>query len=119
MIARLAATCAGARKAGSRAAIAVSARSAIAGASLGVASRCGRSVTSARSAPGYAALSGGRSRLSPTFLVDARPATARAFGSSRQLARPSAGGNTAMDYDIIVRGGTVVDGTRLPRYRAD
>ena len=24
-----------------------------------------------------------------------------------------------MDYDIIVRGGTVVDGTRLPRYRAD
>src|SRR5258706_11077266 len=24
-----------------------------------------------------------------------------------------------MDYDIIVRNGTVVDGTRLPRYRAD
>ena len=24
-----------------------------------------------------------------------------------------------MDYDIIVRGGTVVDGTRLPRYLAD
>ncbi len=24
-----------------------------------------------------------------------------------------------MGYDIIVRGGTVVDGTRLPRYRAD
>ncbi len=24
-----------------------------------------------------------------------------------------------MEYDIIVRGGTVVDGTRLPRYRAD
>ena len=23
------------------------------------------------------------------------------------------------EFDVIIRGGTVVDGTRLPRYRAD
>ncbi len=31
----------------------------------------------------------------------------------------AAGGNEMAEFDVVIRGGMVIDGTRMPRYRAD
>src|SRR5580700_9422808 len=33
--------------------------------------------------------------------------------------RPRIEGDVTMEFDTVIRGGTIVDGTRLPRYRSD